>query len=95
MSRTDKDRPYEVRAADPGTKNRYWSEGWTMFGQVEPGRWEVDEYHVKRPPREIRRNRWKADRARRQHWEREVIRGDHEAEPPEGRTRHGLLWDWE
>lgn len=95
MSRTDKDRPYEVRAADPLTKNRYWSAGWMMNGQQIHGGWEVDQYHVKRPQRFHRRNRWGARRVAQQQWKSLVLKGDANREPPEGGHRHGLLWDWE
>lgn len=95
MSRTDKDRPYKVRKEDPAEKQRYWAQA---YGDPESrwykaASWELHIYPACRPPKDVKRAVWKAQRARDRSWERTAAFFPDD-EPPDARTRHSLLWRW-
>jgi hypothetical protein len=96
MSRTDKDRPYEVRRLDPTEKMRYWSAAHLPSGNrfYRESRWELDILPFNRPPRWHRREAWSKMRNREQIWSVKA-RFDHEAEAPDGRARHSMMWWWD
>lgn len=97
MSRTDKTRPYRVRAADPYEKLRTWSPGVRNYWNDKPveGVWYLGGRKAAfgSPPKDYRNTYTRRERSKKLMWANKA-RYDHEAEPPEGRHRHSAEWNW-